>query len=105
MNNYGLVTPSVCSVNVLNVFTAVLCPDPGEIQHALRYGSAYNYTDTVYYSCMTGYNRTSGIFGNIQITCGFDSQWNGWDSCEGNFTLACYSNVIFKFVAFFSHKM
>ena len=63
-------------------FAAVVCPDPGNIKHAVRYGSMLTYSDTVYYSCLTGYKRASGIPGNIQIICGFDGQWNGWDTCE-----------------------
>ena len=71
----------ICKYIFGNLFTAVICPDPGKIQHASRYGSDLEYSDTVYYSCVTGYKRASGIPGNIQIICGFDGKWNGRDTC------------------------
>ena len=61
----------------------VSCGDPGQITHATRSGTSFDYRGTVTYSCTTGYVRTSGINGDITLTCGIDGLWTGQDTCTG----------------------
>ena len=56
--------------------TVKSCGDPGDIQHATKAGH-YNYQDTVTYSCITGYERTSG---DGARTCQEDKTWSGLEA-------------------------
>ena len=55
------------------------------VTQATRTATTFGYGDTVTYSCNTGYERFSGINGDIVITCGTNKMWTPSDTCVGKY--------------------
>ena len=52
----------------------VSCGTPPNVSHTTINTTGTNYSDTVTYTCISGYEHTSG---NVSLTCQADTIWSG----------------------------
>ena len=56
------------------LLAAVSCPTLATVAHSSKQQTGISYTDTVTYTCNSGYERISG---SSQRTCQSDKTWSG----------------------------
>ena len=70
-----LFVPNFKLINLISVYSPVVkyCDNPGNVTNSNQTGG-YHFNDTVSYTCVLGFEMTSG---DPELTCQADATWSG----------------------------
>jgi len=73
-----------------NIISVIQCSNPTQITHAAMSLTGNDIGNTVTYTCVSGYNQSSG---DLTLACNDNGQWSGtFPVCEGT----CIADDLFS---------